>query len=168
MARAMPMTPPGAVGTIDDLTKYLLDCLDRTLQDSHVMGSSGLGLTITFAMAVLVAHAQGHELIRTRREKQAFSGILVLAFGVYATILIANWRDLNATVALLEQLPPAFDRKLSLDDLHRVLATKSQLQHAGCLLALRLCGVAIPLFILWAFMVELGEAIRRWRGHVVG
>jgi hypothetical protein len=148
---------------MDDVAKYLLDSLDRTLQDSHALGGTTFGVALTFATSVLIAHGQGFELIRSWPEKLFFTAVLVIAFAVYTSMLLHNARDIEAIVGLLKGSSLCNSVGVRCPDLNQILATKSQYLHRCSLLWIRLGGVGLILLILWGFMVDLDDWIARRR-----
>ncbi|MEJ0018895.1 MAG: hypothetical protein WDN25_20505 [Acetobacteraceae bacterium] len=167
---------------IDQYSKYLLDLLDKNLEDSRALGRLGLGTIVTFGLAVLAANANRKQLIADDsppRLKHAFTAILLLAFATYALNLHANWREVhNIVCALSDRIggtecsfrlahasAVAEPKQLLSADLHQLLLQKYQYQHADLLLAFRLIIVGIPLFILWLFVLDYDGPLMRSMGR---
>jgi hypothetical protein len=148
-----------------DETRYLLDRLDKTVDDTRAIGRLGISLTVTFALALLAMQAKGEDFVcgLVTWEGGFFTACLVLLFVVFYRNLAYNELEIDALIAALHasvaqpRAPAESADDFSPADLSRALGTKPLLVPGTrkVIARIRLGVVGVLLLVCWVNVVDI-------------
>ena len=83
---------------MDDITKHLLDRLDKCLEDSRGFARASVGVMLAFISGALAVHAGKDNLLQKCPEKVGFTLALAVVLVVYVANLRYNYKECLAIV----------------------------------------------------------------------
>jgi hypothetical protein len=143
---------------MDDVLKFVLERLDHTLTDERTLAQWVIGLTITFALAVLVGK---RNLVRPfpSRESLILAAILLLFIGAYWWNLDRGRRQAVAWHALATEWAQQNDAKVG-GHVKAVLDKNIEMSELTCNYWARLLVPSFVLVACWIFLADIDELIR--------
>lgn len=134
---------------MEDAERYLLDELNKSLEDSRTLGRLASNTVIVFGTAVLVAHSARQDFVcgLFTEEGGFFTAIVVAAFGLWAHNLGINLRDQQAIGEALQSWGSA--------DVKKILATNAQWLKRRRAFWIRLFVVGVLAICVWAPVVDV-------------
>jgi hypothetical protein len=142
---------------MNDISKYLLDRLDKSIETSRASGGIAVAAMIPFAIAVANAQADNRELIPEFWPVGAVLTVVIVgALGMWIVGLRLQDVEQKKLVRLLRAgARQQADAERSLGELDAVLRAKPLWQKRQWLVNARIAVVAIPLAWIWGDLLDI-------------
>ena len=134
--------------------KYLLEQIDKLLDDSKSTTRYVIGAFTAFATAVLAAKSRGTEFIANDPERLAFSAILIFLIAFYVYHLFQNLKAVIKVKSILKHMALENNDDKSLL-IRNFLDARPHLKDIRFVFVIRILLISVLFSILWLFMVDL-------------